>query len=442
VIPMPRQTLLSPQRLERLITEQKPALSKASALAEANRCLYCFDAPCVQACPTAINIPEFIRRIANDNVVGAAKTIFEANILGHSCARVCPVEVLCAGSCVYLEKDEPAIMIGRLQRYATDHAVGQGIRFAQRGPDSGKKVALIGAGPASLAAAHELAVLGHTCVIFEGRTLPGGLNTTGVAPYKLQADVALEEVDYILGIGGIELRTGVWVGRDVSFSDLERDFDAIFIGVGLGPDSRTRIPGEDLPGVVGAVALIERIKNDPDFTLEHVQNAVVIGGGNTAIDIARELKHLKVASVTMVYRRTEETMTGYAHELAYAKQEGVKLEFCAIPQAVEGEAQATGLRCARVDAQLVPLPGQNFTLPADLVVRATGQEKLAELLGGIRSLTLERGRVKADPLTHQTSHPKYFAGGDCVNGGKEVVNAAAEGKRAAHGIDAYLKTAP
>ncbi|MEB3196806.1 MAG: NAD(P)-dependent oxidoreductase [Candidatus Sericytochromatia bacterium] len=435
---MPERHLVPADRLEAQLADLKPALSPAAARTEALRCLYCHDAPCVAACPTAINIPEFIRRIGNGNVVGAARTILESNILGHSCARVCPVEVLCAGSCVYHLKEEPPIAIGRLQRFATDHALAHGLRFHRRAPDTGRRIALIGAGPASLAAAHELAVRGHHCVLFEGRALPGGLNATGVAPYKLQTDVALEEVEWLLGLGGIELRTGVWVGRDLSFAQLERDFDAIFLGVGLGPDSRLALPGEDLPGSHGAVALIEQIKNQPGFALAGVERAVVIGGGNTAIDAARELRQLAVPAVTMVYRRSEAAMTGYAHELAQAKQEGVQLAFQLVPLAIEGEARVTGLRCARVDAQLVPLPGGEFVLPADLVVRATGQEKLTALLAEVPQLTLEKGRVQVDPRTHQTTHPRYFAAGDCVNGGKEVVNAVAEGQRAAQGIEAYL----
>ncbi|MEB3223796.1 MAG: NAD(P)-dependent oxidoreductase [Candidatus Sericytochromatia bacterium] len=427
------------QRLESRIVDQKPALSRTAARAEAHRCLYCSDAPCIAACPTGIDIPEFIRRIATDNVAGAAKTIFAANILGHSCARVCPVEVLCVGACVHNAHDEPPIMIGRLQRHATDFALSRGLRFATRQPPTGKRVAFVGAGPASLAAAHELAVRGHACVIFEARDLAGGLNTTGVAPYKLQTEASLEEVGYVLGVGGIELRTGVAVGQDVTFDDLTRDFDAVFLGMGLGPDSRLGLPGEALAGSWGAVALIERIKNDPAFVLGDARSAVVIGGGNTAVDIARELRHLGVARVTMVYRRDEASMTGYAHELDHARQEGVVLELRAVPVAIEGDTRVTGLRCARVDEALQPLPGEEFTLPADLVVRATGQEKLAALLAGLPGLALQRGCVVVDPETGQTSLPHVFAGGDCVNGGKEVVNAAAEGKRAARGLDAFLR---
>lgn len=432
---------LPAQRLESEIPDLKPALTRDQAVAEANRCLYCYDAPCVVACPTDINIPEFIKRIATDNVKGAAKTILEANILGHSCARVCPVEVLCAGSCVYAEKGEPPIMIGKLQRYATEYAYDKGIQFFQAGPSTGKRVALVGGGPASLAAAHELRKAGHDVVVFEGRTMPGGLNTTGVAPYKYHAEDALKEVAYIQQIG-VEIRTNTLIGRDLSFADLERDFDAVFLGVGLGPDSRLGIPGEDLAGCVGAVAWIERMKTERGFSLNGATRAVVIGGGNTAIDAVRELKHLGVTHVTMVYRRGEAEMTGYAHELAWARQEGVELCFWAAPVAVEGTERATGLRCARtaVNAEgKLEMTGETFVLAADLVVRATGQEKLAAMLGAIDGLTIEKGRVVVNPESGATGNAKYFAGGDCANGGKEVVNAAAEGKRAARGIDAFLR---
>jgi glutamate synthase (NADPH/NADH) small chain len=433
---------LAAQRLEREIPDLKPALTRDQAVAEANRCLYCYDAPCIQACPTDINIPEFIKRIATDNVTGAAKTILESNILGHSCARVCPVEVLCAGSCVYAEKGEPPIMIGKLQRYATEHAYDRGLQFFQAGPKSGKRVALVGGGPASLAAAHELVKRGHEAVVFEGRSLPGGLNTTGVAPYKYHAEDALKEVAYIQQIG-VEIRTNTLIGRDVAFEALEREFDAVFLGVGLGPDSRLGIPGEDLPGCTGAVAWIERMKTEPGFKLEGVKRALVIGGGNTAIDAVRELKHLGVEHVTMVYRRGEAEMSGYAHELAWARQEGVQIEYWAAPVALEGQGHVTGLRCVRTrvngEGKLENVPGSEFVLEAELVLRATGQEKLTAMLGEIAGIAIEKGRVVVNAETGQTGNPKYFAGGDCANGGKEVVNAAAEGKRAARGIDAFLR---
>ena len=437
---------LPADRAERAIPELKPPMNHQEAAVEASRCLYCFEPPCVPACPTHIDIPEFIRRIATGNVRGSAKVIFEANILGQSCARVCPVEVLCVGSCVYNRWGGTPIQIGRLQRYATDWAVEQDERFFQRGAPTGKRVALVGCGPASLACAHELVRLGHQATIFEARDLPGGLNTTGVAPYKMQAEAALGEVRYILEIG-IEMKTGTRIGRDVSFRQLESEFDAIFLGVGLGTDSRLGIPGEDLSGVVGAVDLIEQIKCKPAFKLDGVRFAVVIGGGNTAIDAVRELKKLNVPSVTMVYRRSEAEMPGYAHEVAYAKKEGVQFQYLARPLALLGNGKVEALRCqamrlgpADSSGRRAPIESDQppFEVPADLVVLAVGQERLAELVRGIAGVRFERGRIVVDPATGQSGNPRYFAGGDCANGAKEVVNAAAEGKLAAGGIDRYL----
>ncbi|MDB5096482.1 MAG: Pyridine nucleotide-disulfide oxidoreductase associated with reductive pyrimidine catabolism [Cyanobacteria bacterium RYN_339] len=434
---------LPANRLERQIPDLKPPLSEASALAEANRCLYCYDAPCIQACPTAINIPEFIKRIATGNTKGAAKTILESNILGHSCARVCPVEVLCAGACVYNDKEEPPIMIGRLQRYATQYAYDRNLQFFKKGAPTGRKIALVGGGPASVAAAHELTRLGHACTVLEGRATPGGLNTTGVAPYKLHAEDSLEEIAYVQQIG-FEIKTNTWVGKDVAIESLLADYDAVFLGIGLGADSRLGIPGEDTPGCTGAVAWIERMKNEPSYKLEGVTHAVVVGGGNTAIDVARELLHLGVPCVSMAYRRDEKDMSGYVHELAAAKKEGVRLEFRLQPKAVVGGDRVTGMTFQVVKpgegGKLVPVEGAEVTLPAELVVVATGQEKLEAFVKAIPGVGFEKGRVVADKRTGATGHPKVFAGGDCANGAKEVVNAAAEGKVAALGIDAYFQT--
>lgn len=436
---------LSQDRSETAFSDFKPLMTELQALAEANRCLYCHDAPCIQACPTEINIPEFIHRIATGNTRGAARTILESNILGLSCASVCPVEVLCVGSCVYNHMQVKPIEIGRLQRFATEFAYARGIQFFQAGPPTGKRVALIGAGPASLACAAQLAQLGHHPVILERHALPGGLNTTGVAAYKLRAESSLREVVYIQEIG-VEIRTGVCVGQDVSFAELEAEYDAIFLGTGLGPDSRLNLPGETLPGVFGALEIIEQLKLR-HFPAQQYRHAVVVGGGNTALDVVRQLHKLGIPEVTLVYRRSETEMSGYAHELACARQEGVQFRFQALPVQVLGEDRAIALRCVAMELsepddsgrrQPVPIPGSEFELPADLVVIATGQEKLTALFAQLPGLQLEHGRVVVN-AQGQTSLPKYFAGGDCVNGGKEVVNAAAEGKRAAFGIDAYLK---
>lgn len=418
----------------------KPALSPAQALAEANRCLYCADAPCVQRCPTAIDIPEFIRKISTGNLRGSARTILEANIFGMSCARVCPVEVLCVGGCVYNETDMPPIAIGRLQRFATDAALAEDWRYFAAGPDSGRSVALVGGGPASLAAAHELRRRGHACTIYDAGQWLGGLNTTGVAPYKLRADAALAEVAYVLAIGGIEVKSGVQIGRDVSWAELLARHDAVFIGVGLGADRMLDIPGKELAGIDGAVAFIERFKLGT-VDLAGVRHAVVVGGGNTAIDAVRELIGLGVPEVTMVYRGDEAAMSGYAHEWKAAKVEGARALWHTQPIAYLGRGgRVAGLRCARLGPDRRPLPGQVHEVAADLVLLAIGQARLGELVAGLDGVKVEDGRVVVD-AEGATGNPRVFAGGDCANGGKEVVNAVAEGKRAALAIDRAFSAA-
>ncbi|MGH7296649.1 MAG: FAD-dependent oxidoreductase, partial [Polyangiaceae bacterium] len=320
---------LPKDRLERRRADGHPPINEMQALAEASRCLYCHDAPCIQACPTAIDIPEFIRRIATRSYKASAKTILESNILGLSCARVCPTEVLCVGACVYNHMDRPPIQIGRLQQFSTEWAYARSIRYFQAGARNGKRVACVGAGPASLAAAAELTQRGYDVTIFEGRRLPGGLNVTGVAPYKLMSEEALREVQFILSIGGIELQQGQWVGRE-KLRELEKHFEAIFLGVGLGRDSRLRVPGEDVEGVRGAVEVIEEMKNRPAGELAwlaEVRRAVVVGGGNTSIDVVRELRKLLVPEVTLLYRRGEDALPAYAHEVAAARAEGAQILF-------------------------------------------------------------------------------------------------------------------
>ncbi|MCB9567247.1 MAG: FAD-dependent oxidoreductase [Myxococcales bacterium] len=425
-------------RSEAVFADAKPAYTPVQALTEANRCLYCADAPCVQACPTAINIPEFIRKIATGNLRGSARTIFDANIFGMSCARVCPVEVLCVGKCVYNEMDVPPIQIGKLQRYATDAAYADGERFAEAGPDTGKKVALLGGGPASLAAAHELRRQGHACTIFEQGDRLGGLSSSGVAPYKMKADRALEEVEWVLGIGGVELRCGVRVGVDVTVDQLLADFDAVFIGVGLGPDRLFHLDGAELAGIRGAVDWIAEMKT-AKVPCEGIQRAIVIGGGNTAVDAVRELLGLGIPEVTMAYRGGEDEMSGYEHEWAAAKVAGARAAFRVQPIAYEGEEGAVrAVRMLRLDAARRPLPGTEHSMPAELVLLAIGQSRLGELFAGVQGVTLDHGKVVVDH-DGATQHPKIFAGGDCANGGKEVVNAVAEGKRAAQAIDRLLR---
>ena len=414
-------------RVELLLPYHRPNYGEGAAIAEATRCLYCHDAPCVQACPTGIDVPTFIRKITTGNVLGSARTILSANLLGYSCARVCPVEVLCAGACVYNHLGHEPIAIGRLQRYAVETTLdgGAAASLLRRRPPNGKRVACVGAGPASLACAGYLALEGFRCVIFEKRPLAGGLNTTGVAPYKMFVEDSLREVDLIRSLG-VEIRTGVEVGRQLSPEQLVKDHDAVFIGVGLGADTRLGIPGEDGPNVAGATAWIERLKTDPDFALPSIDHAVVIGGGNTAIDAARELAHLRVRDVLLAYRRTEDVMPGYRHELAQARDEGVRLLEQAVPSEFARRADGA-LEAIRLE--------DGRTLPCDLALVAIGQARLHPLLRSFPEVEVDaRGRVVADPVTGRTGHPRIYAGGDALNGGELVVTAVQEGKRAARSI--------
>jgi len=423
-------------RTEVNFVDYKDAYAAAQAVIEANRCLFCEDAPCIQACPTAIDIPQFIRKIATENVRGSARTIFDSNILGMSCARVCPVEVLCVGSCVFNKLDVPPIQIGKLQRYATDLAYDKGWKFYEAGPDTGFSVAIVGAGPAGLAAAHDLRRFGHAVTMYEKRAVLGGLNSTGVAPYKMRADRAAAEVDWILDIGGIDVQTGVEVGEDVFWSELEAKHDAIFVAIGLGPDKHLKVPGTELEGVHGAVDWIEQMKLG-EVSLEGVERVVVVGGGNTAVDVVREALQLGVRAVTMLYRGTEEAMSGYAHEWKAAKIEGARALWQGLPVAYLGEDRVKGVRCVRMDDDKKPIEGSEVVVGADLVLLAIGQGKLGDMVSSLDGIAVEWGVMQTEE-SGATGRAGYFAGGDCANGGKEVVNAAAEGKRAAKAINGYL----
>ncbi len=417
---------LPAERLELRLLDAKPNYTQGEATAEANRCLYCHDAPCVAACPTGIDIPGFIRKIGTDNVRGSAQRILSANLLGYSCARVCPVEVLCVGACVYNAWHRTPIAIGRLQRYATEAVLDAAA--LPKAPAAGKKVACIGAGPASLAAAGYLALEGVDVTLFEKRPLPGGLNITGIAPYKMHANDANREIAFVRSLG-VTIRDGVEVGRDVPAGDLLRDYDAVFLGVGLGTDSKLGIPGEDGPGVIGATAWIERMKLDPRLEVGGLTRAIVIGGGNTSLDAVRELAQLGVPEVTLAYRRTVSEMPGYAHELALARREGVRMFERAVPQ--EFVRDATGRLSALRFAD-------GRELPCDLVVVGIGQSKLRDLVGQLPGVALDpKGLVVADPKTGATGNAKVFAGGD-VLGGELVVTAVQDAKRAVRAMAASL----
>ena len=415
------------------------------ARVEANRCLYCFDAPCIHACPTGIDVPAFIRKIAGGNEIGAAKTILEANILGASCARICPTKVLCEGACVLHDRDEKPIEIGRLQRHATDFVNDRGIHVLKPpAKKNGKRVAVVGSGPAGLGCASELAQLGYEVTIFEKSTLPGGLNTYGIAYYKLKPQLSLDEAELVKDLG-VDIRCGVEIGLDISGAELQRDFQAVFLGLGLGDGNRLGIPGESLPEVLDALEFIEQIHTDPLHEIPVGHQVVVIGGGNTAIDAATQSVRLGAKRVTMVYRRGESQMSAYEFEFEKAKHDGVHFLFDSMPIGVlDVEGHVAGIRLARtqmtIDGKLEMIPGSEFTQECDMILKAVGQEKQAEIVRGIfPSLAIgANGVVARDQLTGATNIPHVFVGGDCANGGREVVNAVGEGKKAAHGIHAFL----
>ena len=402
-----RAAVLSDDELRRNFADIAPPLTSDAALLEANKCLYCHDAPCTIACPTHIDVPAFIKKIASGNLRGSARVILDANPFGHSCARACPVEVLCEGACVLNDRDEEPIKIALLQRHATDYVLERKLKLFEAGPSTGKRVAIIGAGPAGLACARDLRRCGHAVTVFEAKSQPGGLNTYGIAEYKLKADVALAEVQDILDLG-VELKTGVTVE---SVDRLLAEYDAVFVGVGLGRTKTLGIPGEDLPGVIDALTFIEHLKTHRYRETAVGRQVVVIGAGNTAIDAVTQAKRLGAAAATIVYRRGEADMPCYHYEYELAKRDGCGFRFNAAPQRIAGNGAVAGL-------EITTATGAE-TIPCDMVIVAIGQDVRTEL-----------ARPKA--------HPKVFEGGDCANGGAEIVNAAAEGVAAAKRIDQML----
>ncbi len=422
-----------PGNLERF-PDLHPAFDSQSAAVEANRCLYCFDAPCTAACPTHIDVPRFIKKIATGNLRGSAQTILDANILGLSCSRVCPVDVLCEGSCVMHRYNKQPIEIGRLQRYAMENA--KGVVLTPRAASVQFKVACVGGGPASLSCAAELRRHGASVTVFDNRPLPGGLNTYGVAEYKLRPADSLREVEMVRSMG-VEFQKAE-VGADVSLDQLERDFDFIFIGVGLGAMERLGLPGDHLPGVIDALRFIERYKTLPDFRTG--RTVIVIGGGNTAIDAANAAVRLGAESVHLVYRRSETEMPAFQFEYDHSKVEGVRFHWMAQPtEIVEENGRAAAVKFLRTQlgapdskGRRIPeaIPGSEYQMACDMVIPALGQSRLTAAL----HLEMNGGSLAVDRGTGRTSNPKYYAGGDCVNGGREVVDAVADGKRAALGM--------
>lgn len=429
-----------------VFAELHPPLSQSQAAVEAARCLYCYDAPCTRACPTHIDVPRFIRQILHRDTLGAARTILGANIFGGSCARACPVEVLCEGACVENTHLRLPVAIGALQRYACDAATGES--FFEAGPDTGRRVAIVGAGPAGLTCAHELRKRGHAVVIFEARSVAGGLNTLGIAAYKISTEFALSEIQRVQEIGGIDLRLNSPIDGP-KLAELLRDYDAVFLAIGLGKTAPLRIPGEQTAGVLESLDFIARTHTQRRDELRLGRHVVVIGGGNTALDCANAAVRLGADRVTLVYRRGREAMPGFAHEVALAESSGVRFEWNALPVEILSEGgRAACVRFVRTEPSVdrhappAPIPGSEFAIAADTVIKALGQETMDEFLRSIPGLRIAQGRVVADPKTGATSVPKLFAGGDCQQGAKEeVVNAVQAGKIAAAGIDAILRGA-
>lgn len=442
---------LSPQALSTSFGDAHPPLDHRQAVIEASRCYFCYDAPCVEACPTSIDIPSFIRSIATGNLAGAATTILESNIMGGMCGRVCPVEELCEEACVRNAQEAKPVRIGLLQRHATDWLVGAGIQPFVRAAPTGRRVAVVGAGPAGLSCAHRLAVLGHDVVVFEAREKPGGLNEYGIAAYKTPEDFAQKEVDFILSVGGIELRCGQALGRDVTLSDLRRSFDAVFLGIGHNAVRALGAEGEEMDGVMNAVDYIAGLRQARDKAVLPVgRRVVVIGGGNTAIDIATQIRRLGAEDVTIVYRRGPEHMSATWKEQEWAQTNGVRIKHWAQPRRLVGwPANGAKPHVKEVVFEYTQLDdrgrltgtGDTFALPADQVFKAIGQYFVPSALhDGVAAEPLElagdRIAINAD---RETSLPGVFAGGDCVPGVDLTVSAVADGRIAAEAIDRRLR---
>jgi len=434
---------LGPEDYLRNFSDIHPPLDRHQAFVEADRCYFCYDAPCVQACPTSIDIPLFIREILADNPKEAARTIFSQNILGGMCARVCPVETLCEEACVREAAEGKPVKIGLLQRYATDTLMEAGEQPFQRAPTTGKRVAVVGAGPAGLACAHRLAMHGHDVVIYDARPKPGGLNEFGIAAYKTPGGFAQAEVEYILGIGGIALELGKALGRDFTLTELREDYDAVFLGIGLAGVNALGLPGEDMDGVGDAVAYIADLRQAKDLAALPVgRRVVVVGGGMTAIDIADQTKRLGAEDVTIVYRREQAKMPASEYEQHLAQTDGVRIKTNAMPKRLLADnGHVVGVEfeyTAEKDGRLAGT-GETFILPADQVFEAIGQTlDPAPLNGAGPAPELVGGRIEVD-AERRTSLPGVWAGGDCIAGGKDLtVSAAADGRIAAESIHRML----
>lgn len=428
---------LSEAQIAANFADMHPPLTPSEALIDADRCYFCYDAPCTTACPTGIDIPEFIQKIRSGNLKGSAHTILRENIMGGMCARVCPTEVLCEDACVRNTHEERPVRIGLLQRYATDAVFARNTQLFQRAPATGRKVAVVGGGPAGLSCAHRLAMLGHDVTVFEPKDKLGGLNEYGIAAYKTPDEFAAREVEFILGIGGIDVRTGITLGEQISLTALRKQFDAVFLGFGLAGVNGLGLEGEQLEGVANAVDYIADLRQAPaKANLPVGRRVVVIGGGMTAIDIAVQSKALGAEQVTMVYRRGQEHMNASRYEQEFAQVRGVNVRTWAKPR----KFLVDGKRVRGVEFESTRNAGETYVLEADVVFKAIGQKVLwQELADTAQILELEKDRIRVDD-ERRTSVPGVWAGGDCIAGGQDLtVSAVQDGKLAALSIDRTLR---
>lgn len=424
-----------------------PFDSREAALVEANRCLFCYDAPCTKSCPTSINIPKFIKQITTDNIKGSAYTILDANIMGAGCAKVCPVEKLCEGSCVYNFLEEPSIPIAKLQRYSTEKAIEHKWPLFQRKPSTGRKVAVVGAGPAGLSCAHALSREGVDVTIYEKENQGGGLMTYGIAAYKVTPEFCEDEVNFVTSLGGIDIKYNQELGKHVSLGELQNNYDAVYLGLGVGLARQLGIPGEELAGVEDAIRFIYDIREKGYSSVPVGDKVAVIGLGMTAIDAATQAKRLGAKEVTIVYRRTQAEMPSTEVELNLAKLDGCNLLWLASPKEIIGEnEQVTQLICHVMEMGVPDTSGRRspvetgktITLNVDMVIKAAGQVPFEELVSS-HQLTHWNGKIAIDSGC-STNIPGVFAGGDCVNGGKEVVDAVQAGKDGARAILNFIKS--
>ncbi len=433
---------ITPSEYRSNFSDIKPALSESAAIVEASRCLFCYDAPCTDICPTHIDVPRFIKKITTGNYLGSAQTILEENILGESCGRVCPVEVLCEGACVMHDKDELPIKIGQLQRFATSWSRENNKKVFTVPPTTGKSIGLVGSGPASLSCAANLALKGFKTTIYEADKIPGGLNAVGVAEYKIKLKDVLNEIALIEEMG-VEILTGTEIGKDISIEDLLKKHDALFIGIGLGNTRKLSIPGENLNGIHDTIDFVKKYKTKSPGEVGVGKHVIVIGGGNTSVDAATAAKRLGANEVTIIYRRSESEMPAFEHEYNLAKSDGVSYRWLTNPVEFLGDEKVESVKCVLMELgdpddsgrrQPTLVNGSEFTIPADMVLLALGQIADDDFINKIPGVDFSNGTIVADPLTGRTSNPKIFAGGDAVHGAKEVVDAVQAGKLAAYEI--------